>query len=429
MPRTAGTATARRLAMASVFALLFGGSGAASKAASDQVAQASPAPAPPAFGTPPSGEIPILYNDHTVYAKPDVLKQGRVLAALVKDGQIYVPLRSMFEQMGATVTASPDGKTVTASKSGATVSVTLDKPEVVINGETRPLDVPPILYKGILLVPVRVLSEGMGAYVQWVPDRRLVVVRYIPPTPPPTPAPTAAPTVAPSPTPVPTEPPYTMFVQAAAAHDQNYNEFSAGQQCRALLAAVAIALRNSPFAVKVDYRQYSYVTSDNLIDGYGNHYTQVSTIDGGSAFTPVFLARQSSLDARLEYQVAAPKIYVGVGYLQTSTNYGYPHLNALGVGIEKLPELRTGISWFGSAFYYPTASGTYTIANAASSNNGKSYRQQYAITKYDIGLALALARFPLYLYGGYSADQYAAKQNAPIGQTHNGPYIGLGVKL
>jgi hypothetical protein len=27
----------------------------------------------------------------------------------------------------------------------------------------------------MILVPVRVISEGMGAYVQWVPDRRIVV--------------------------------------------------------------------------------------------------------------------------------------------------------------------------------------------------------------------------------------------------------------
>ena len=41
--------------------------------------------APPAdFGSPPSGSVPILYNDHHVYTKPDVLKQGRVLAALVR---------------------------------------------------------------------------------------------------------------------------------------------------------------------------------------------------------------------------------------------------------------------------------------------------------------------------------------------------------
>jgi len=160
------------------------------------------------FGSPPSGLIPIVFNDHTVYAKPDVLTRNRVLAALVKGGHIYVPLRSMFEQMGATVTVSADGKTVVAEKPGSSVSVTLNRAEVIINGETRPLDVPPMLYHGIILVPVRVISEGMGAYVQWLPARHVVVVRYIPlaAPPPPAPAPTAAPTFAPPPPPPPAVP-------------------------------------------------------------------------------------------------------------------------------------------------------------------------------------------------------------------------------
>jgi len=133
-------------------------------------AMPSPMAAPPMdFGSPPSGAYPILFNDHHVYARPDVLKQGRVLAALVRGGTILVPLRSMFEQMGATVSYDPASKTVDVTKSGADVKVTVGQPQVVINGETRPLDVPPIIYQGTVLVPVRVISEGMGAYVQWVP--------------------------------------------------------------------------------------------------------------------------------------------------------------------------------------------------------------------------------------------------------------------
>ncbi len=161
--------------------------------AQDQGATAAP---PADFGSPPSGQYPILFNDHHVYAKPDILKQGRVLAALVRGGTILIPLRSMFEQMGPpypTVSWDPGSKTVTVSKPGAEVKVTLGKPEVIINGESRPLDVPPMMYQGVVLVPVRVISEGMGAYVQWVPDRRLVVVRYIPATPPPSAPPSPPP--------------------------------------------------------------------------------------------------------------------------------------------------------------------------------------------------------------------------------------------
>jgi hypothetical protein len=417
-----------------VFALFLFGGGA--------TADAAPGPVAATFGSPPSGEFPILYNDRTVYAGPDVLKRGRVLAALVKNGHVYVPLRSMFEQMGATVSTSADGKHVSAVKPGSSVSVTLDDPNVVINGDVRPLDVPPMMYKGVVLVPVRVLSEALGAYVQWVPEKRAVVVRYLSapvpppaPTPTPSPVPVPLPTAAPiaptaAPTATPTEHSYRGFVQAAFSGRRNYNEFSAGEFCpEGYVLSAGYAIRNSPLAVKVDYRQDVFVTSDDRTDASANHYTSFATIDGGTALVPVFLARQSTLDTRLEYQVAAPRVYVGVGYLHTANNYGYPHLNAIGAGIEKLPALRPGVNFFGSAFYYPAASGTYTVSNPASPNAGKSYRQQYQIVKYDVGAALVAKHVPVYLYGGLSGDRYAAGRNAPIGQTHDGPYLGLGAKL
>jgi hypothetical protein len=404
------------------------------------------------FGSAPSGEVPILFNDHTVYAKPDILEQARVLAALVENGEIYVPLRSMFEQMGATVSVSADGKTITAAKLGSSVSITLGKSEVIIDGEVRSLDVPPMLYKGVVLVPVRVLSEAMGAYVQWVPGRHVVVVRYIalaPPSPPPPPAvvptappvivPTAAPTSTPTP-PIsiaapaiiptaPAERSYTAFVQAAYSTPKNYNEFVGGAYCDTYILNAAYAPLNSAFALKADFRQDSYVTSSNTVDALGNHYTQFATIDGGTAFAPVFMARQSSLDIRLEYQVLKPRIYAGVGYLHAANNYGYPNLNAAGAGLEKLPDLRAGLSLYGSAFYYPNASGTYTVSNPASGNFGTGYQQQYQIIKYDIGVALVFAHSPAYLFGGFGGDHYTATKNAPIGQIHDGPYIGLGVKI
>jgi hypothetical protein len=410
----------RRLVLCAAFVL-----GAGSVAAAD----------PSGFGAPPSGQVPILYNDHNVYAKPDILKQGRVLAALVKDGQIYVPLRSMFEQMGATVTVSADGNTYTVTKSDASASVTLGKNEIIVNGTTRPLDVPPMVYQGVALVPVRVLSEALGAYVEWVPSRQLVVVRYVAPTPEPTATPIPAATIAPTPAPTPTPAPLPTtssiaFVAAAFSERDNYNEFASGQHCnQSYLISAAFAPANSRWAGKLDYRQDAYVTNSSVTDLLGNQYTGFATIDGGYAYTPVFLAKQTSLDARLEYQVANPRIYVGLGYIETGNNYGYPHLNGLGAGVEKLPELRPGVSFYGSAFYYPSANGNFTVASPGSPNLGVSYRQQYQITKLDIGVALVLRNVPVYLYGGFSGDQYTAKQNAPVGQTHDGPYLGLGIKI
>jgi len=398
-------------------------------------ADPTPPPIPPSvdLGSPPSGEVPIIYNDRHVFSKPDELKRSRVLAALVKDGTILVPLRSMFEQMGATVSWDAASDSATAQKPGTSIQVTVGKNEVVINGETRPLDVPPEIYRGVVVVPVRVISEALGAYVLWVPDRRICVVRYLPPAPVPTPEPTAAPTPIPTPEPTPSPtatPRYNGFIEAAIASSKTYNEFSAGATCcRSYVASAGYAFKDSPIAIKVDFRQDTYETSDNFIDPLGNHYTRFSTIDGGTAFTPVFQAKQSTLDGRLEYQFASPRVYVGVGYLQTSDNYGYPRLSGIGFGLEKLPDLQSGFGLYGSAFYYPTASGNYTVTNPSSPNFGTSYRQQYQIWKYDVGLTFVLTNFPVYIYGGYNGDRYVAKQNAPIGQTHAGPYIGLGVRF
>ena len=96
-PRTCEMAA--RCIAASLLTLGLSVFGSGARAASAPVQSTAPAE----FGSPPSGAIPILYNDHTVYTKPDILKQQRVLAALVKNGVMYVPLRSMFEQMGAPV--------------------------------------------------------------------------------------------------------------------------------------------------------------------------------------------------------------------------------------------------------------------------------------------------------------------------------------
>ena len=162
----------------------------------------------------------------------------------------------MFEQMGASVSYDPGSKTVTVSKPGSEVKVTVGQPEVVINGESRPLDVPPIMYQGHVLVPVRVISEGMGAYVQWVPDRQIVVVRYLPPTPPPTApptvAPTIAPTVAPTPTPAPIATPYKdLFVSGDYIFSPKvYNEFSPGNSGNGALYQLHGAWEFSAFNIR-----------------------------------------------------------------------------------------------------------------------------------------------------------------------------------
>jgi hypothetical protein len=86
----------------------------------------------------------------------------------------------MFEQMGATVSYDPASKTADVSKPGSDVKVTVGKPEVVINGESRPLDVPPEIYKGADRRPGSRHLRRHGRLRPVGSREAVVVVRYIP---------------------------------------------------------------------------------------------------------------------------------------------------------------------------------------------------------------------------------------------------------
>jgi hypothetical protein len=436
-----------------------------------QIAQA-PTGAPPAdFGTPPSGEVPILFNDRHVYSKPDRLKANRVLAALVRGNTILIPLRSMFEQMGATVSYDPASKTVDVSKPGSDVKVTVGKPEVVINGESRPLDVPPEIYKGAVVVPVRVISEGMGAYVQWVPDRRIVVVRYVQPptvitTPPPTPVPTpvATPIPTPVPTPVPTPTPvarnpYEHFIVGDYIFSPKvYNEFSPGNKgvggSYNVRGAVEFPAFGLPWMLEGDYRSWSYPHQSGIGPGAfavgdGNPCPHAGfppaltpaagdqgcvTVIGayGQVAVPSFTARDTDFDGRLGLKIAEPRIYIGVGYLHREENYGYPKQNGFGFGAEKLPDLDQPLSIYGSIWYYPSISGNFTFPAGSTPPGlapGSVDKFQQRFLKYQVGGTLSLGNSGLFLDAGFLGDSIKGKNLSPSDASHAGGYIGLGIKF
>ena len=429
------------------------------------------ATAPKDFGTPPSGEIPILFNDQHVYAKPDRLKANRVLAALVRNGVVMVPLRSMFEQTGATVSWDPATKTVDVSKPGADVKVTLGVPEVVINGESRPLDVPPEMYRGSVVVPVRVISEGMGAYVQWVSDRRLVVVRYIaapvptppPPTPPPTPRPTPPPTPAPTmaPTPAPTPTPVGYYYEKYIGGDylfspKVYNELSPGNtgtNSYMVQAGIEFPLGTLPMDLEGDARHIVYphnanqcaITSGLVPTGcqaigagyYNTNFCPANdpgcvTIVGGSkqAYVPAMTAIDNSFDAHIGFRIFSPRVYIGAGYYSKGVNYtGYPRISGFGGGISKLPDLDHTFSIYGSYYYYPSVTGSYRYPNNAFFGTlaNTNVPLAYTASKYKGGVALSFGKNGgVFLDAGVAGERLTNKTNAPIGTSLMAPYAGIG---
>ena len=77
-----------------------------------------------------------------------------------------VPLRAVFEAMGALVEWDNYTKTATITK-GTKVQVQLDNKNALVDGKTVIMDVPAAGINGRILVPVRFISEALGAVVDW----------------------------------------------------------------------------------------------------------------------------------------------------------------------------------------------------------------------------------------------------------------------
>ncbi len=135
-------------------------------------------------------------------------------------GRLLVPLRGVFERLGATVLWEPAAQRITARTASRTIELAVGRREASVDGRLVLLDVPPTVIEGRTFVPLRFVSEAIGAYVQWQAATRTVSIVLPsggpppapgqptpPPPPPPTPAPSPTPTPTPPPTPTPTPTP------------------------------------------------------------------------------------------------------------------------------------------------------------------------------------------------------------------------------
>ncbi|MEQ6377108.1 copper amine oxidase N-terminal domain-containing protein [Bacillaceae bacterium S4-13-56] len=95
---------------------------------------------------------------------------------IVKDQRTLVPLRGVFESLGATVEWNQEQKKVTAHKGSTTIELTLNSKEAKINGVQYLLDVPAIALNGRTLVPIRFIGESLGAKVGWIQDTKTVTI-------------------------------------------------------------------------------------------------------------------------------------------------------------------------------------------------------------------------------------------------------------
>ncbi len=94
----------------------------------------------------------------------------------VINNRTMVPLRKIFESLGAVVDWDNATKTVTATKDNTTVVLTIGNSKIYVNGSSIALDTPACVVNNRTLVPVRAISEAFGAEVNWDSVTQTVII-------------------------------------------------------------------------------------------------------------------------------------------------------------------------------------------------------------------------------------------------------------
>ena len=93
---------------------------------------------------------------------------------IVRNGSTLVPMRDIFEALGATVVWNARTQAIKAQKGSTDIWLQIGNRTARVNGDEKFLVQVPILYQQSTLVPLRFVSEALGAEVNWNAARRVV---------------------------------------------------------------------------------------------------------------------------------------------------------------------------------------------------------------------------------------------------------------
>lgn len=124
---------------------------------------------------------------------------------VIKEGRLLKNFKSLFMGIiiGALITGSISVYALTGTKP---IEVIYNNIKITLDGKVVNMDVEPFQYEGRTFVPVKFVSEALGANVKWNAETKTVEIKQIAhqdpiskvlPNPTPSPAPTLTPTTTP----------------------------------------------------------------------------------------------------------------------------------------------------------------------------------------------------------------------------------------
>ena len=122
-----------------------------------------------------ANEITMYLNGTEIAPLPEQ-HQG----AVVQDGTLYLPLRNVFEAMGAIVEYDNTYEEISGGLGGMDYYTTVGAYKVIINGSVYVLEAPVITINNRALVVPQAIVDCFGAAVDWNAGENRVDITYTP---------------------------------------------------------------------------------------------------------------------------------------------------------------------------------------------------------------------------------------------------------
>lgn len=113
-------------------------------------------------------------NDITVML--DNNKVSFDVAPQIIDNRTMVPIRAIFEKLGASVSWDSSTRTATAVIDDYVVKCKVGSKTLTVNGKNHQMDTSPVIVNNRTLMPARFAAEAFGAYVSWNASTRTAYI-------------------------------------------------------------------------------------------------------------------------------------------------------------------------------------------------------------------------------------------------------------
>ncbi|GIP34030.1 copper amine oxidase N-terminal domain-containing protein [Paenibacillus sp. J2TS4] len=132
-----------------------------------------------------ASSVAVQFYDET--GKQEIVKRGTLVTIDGKGlateqppvnlaGNVVVPMRAIFEAMGAGIEWDQETQTVTATRGSKEIKLQIGSDKAYIDGQENKLNVPAQLINNNTMVPVRFVSEALGAEVFWDNNSQTVLI-------------------------------------------------------------------------------------------------------------------------------------------------------------------------------------------------------------------------------------------------------------